>query len=233
MLSRLAASGWLCVCCGWNDLPVAGILASYLACCLSYRRVTRRPSKRQGSAFSGGDIKLTQESRPSQSTQWKRVSGGCCVRPLSRSLLLTTKALWQFVLRQPMAHLYVIGSQTPGRMRMCCNIAHCVAVFWQAAVSSLVIMAFHQLNYNRLKVSPQRWLSRGASLSLIPVSQTELEASLAAVGTRSVWRPCVWETCNHSDCQAWLKPWCWGPVDDETACLHDKNQQCHVALILH
>lgn len=182
MLSWLTASGWLCVCCGWNDLPIAGILASYLVGCLSYRRVTRRPSKRWGLAFSGGDIKLTQESRPSQSTQWKRVSGGCSVRPLSWSLLLTTKALWQYVLCQPMAHLSVIGSQTPGQMHACCNIAHRVAVFCQAAVSSTVL-ALHQLNYKGLKVSPQRWLSRGASLSLIPVSQTELEASLAAVGT--------------------------------------------------
>ncbi len=219
-LSWLTASGWLCVCCGWNDLPVAGILASYLACCLSYRRVTQRPSKWRV-RLSAEAISNWHESRPSQSTQWKRVSGGCGVRPLSRLLLLTTKAQWQFVLRQSMAYLSVIGSRTPGRMCMCCNIAHRVAVFWRAAVSSLVILAFHQLNYNRLKVSPQRQLSRGSSLSLIPVSQTELEASLAAVGTRSVWRPCVWETCNRSDCQAWLKPWCWGPVDDETTCLHD------------
>lgn len=150
MLSRLTASGWLCVCCGWNDLPITGILASYLVGCLSYRRVTRRPSKRWGLAFSGGDIKLTQESRPSQSTQWKRVSGGCSVRPLSWSLLLTTKALWQYVLCQPMAHLSVIGSRTPGQMRVCYNIAHCVA-FWRAVISSTIILAFHQLNYNRVK----------------------------------------------------------------------------------
>lgn len=33
-----------------------------------------------------------------------------------------------------------------------------------------------------------------------------LEVSLSAVGTRSVWRPCVWEIYNRSDCQAWFKP---------------------------
>lgn len=232
MLSRLAASGWLCVCCGWNYLPVAGILASYLACCLSYRRVTRRPSKRRGSAFSGGDLKLTRIETLSKHTVEASKWWLWC--QTSQPVAIVNNKSSVTVCSPPADGSFVRDWQwSDGRMCMCCNIAHCVAVFWWAAVSSLIILAFHQLNYNRLKVSPQRQLSRGASLSLIPVSQTELEASLAAVGTRSVWRPCVWETCNRSDCQGWLKPWCWGPVDDETICLHDQNQQCHIALTLH
>lgn len=82
------------VCCSpssqfWKRI-CAGLLF-VMACWFSYWRDAQCLSKLQDLALCSGNIKSTQESRCSQSSQQEEMNSRCSVRPLSRSPLLTTK----------------------------------------------------------------------------------------------------------------------------------------------